>query len=138
AAVGAQVRRVSASALAAGTAAQAAEQLAAMQTPAGPAHTVLLVEDVEAIAPREDAGPLAAPFIDTVRTILSGGNAVVCTTSSPQDVSRRLVCPDVVAHELAIALPDQDDRQRLLGSLTVRLPLADDVSLEEIAARTPG
>jgi transitional endoplasmic reticulum ATPase len=138
AAVGAQVRRVSAPALAAMPGAEAAQQLSSMQPPTVPARTVLLVEDVDAIAPADDDSALAAPFIDTVHTILSAGNAVVCTTSSPQNVSRRLVCPDVVAHELAIPLPDQDDRQRLLGSLTVRLPLADHVSLEEIAARTPG
>ena len=134
AAVGVDVRRVSAPALASG----GAGQLAALQLPTLPTRTVLLVEDVEAIAPRDDDAPLAAAFVDAVRATLSAGHAVVCTTSAPQDVSRRLVCPDVVAQELVIPLPDQGDRARLLGSLTRRLPLASDVSLDDLAARTPG
>ena len=135
AAVGVDVRRVSAPALASGI---SAGQLAALQLPSLPARTVLLVEDIEAVAPRDDDAPLAAPFVEAVRTALSAGHAVVCTTSAPQEVSRRLVCPDVVAHELVIPLPDQGERARLLGSLTRRLPLAADVSLDDVAARTPG
>src|SRR3954467_2518528 len=138
AAVGVQVRRVSGAALASMPGAEAAQQLASMQPTALPNRTVLLVEDVEAVAPSDDDTPLAVPFIDMVRANLAAGNAVVCTTSAPQEVSRRLVCPDVVGHELAIPLPDEDDRQRLLGVLTKRLPLAQDVALSTLAARTPG
>jgi len=138
AAVGVQVRRVSGAALASMPGAEAAQQLASMQPTALPNRTVLLVEDVEAVAPSDDDTPLAVPFIDMVRANLAAGNAVICTTSAPQEVSRRLVCPDVVGHELAIQLPDEDDRQRLLVLLTKRLPLAQDVALNQVAARTPG
>src|SRR4051794_21810937 len=102
AAVGVQAGRLSGAALASVPGAQAAQQLASMQPTALPNRTVPLVEDVEAVAPSDDDTPLAVPFIDMVRANLAAGNAVICTTSAPQEVSRRLVCPDVVGHELAI------------------------------------
>src|SRR4051794_6841602 len=58
AAVGVQVRRVSGAALASMPGAEAAQQLASMQPTALPNRTVLLVEDVEAVAPSDDDTPL--------------------------------------------------------------------------------
>jgi transitional endoplasmic reticulum ATPase len=102
----------------------------------GPA--VLLVVDVEALAPRDDPGPVATVFRQIVAEIVGAGMAVVCTTSRPEAVDPGLRAPDLLATQLAVALPDAAMRREQLGVLTRGMPLAEDVRLDDVAARTPG
>jgi transitional endoplasmic reticulum ATPase len=102
----------------------------------GPA--VLLVVDVEALAPRDDPGPLATVFRQIVAEVVAAGVAVVCTTSRPEAVDPALRAPDLLAVQLAVALPDAALRKEQLGVLTRGMPLAEDVRLDDVAARTPG
>jgi transitional endoplasmic reticulum ATPase len=99
---------------------------------------VLLVSDVEALAPREDPGPLATVFRQVLADTLRAGPAVVCTTSRPESVDPGLRSPDLLAVQLAVALPDAAMRREQLGVLTRGMPLAEDVRLDEVAGRTPG
>ena len=102
----------------------------------GPA--VLLISDVEALAPRDDPGPLATVFRQVVAEVVKAGAAVVCTTSRPEAVDPDLRAPDLLAVQLAVALPDTAMRREQLGVLTRGMPLAEDVRLDDVAARTPG
>jgi transitional endoplasmic reticulum ATPase len=102
----------------------------------GPA--VLLISDVEALAPRDDPGPLATVFRQVVAEVVKAGAAVVCTTSRPESVDPDLRAPDLLAVQLAVPLPDAVMRREQLGVLTRGMPLAEDVRLDEVAARTPG
>ena len=103
------------------------------------APAVVLLVDVEAVAPREGAGPLLPVLLDAVRkTVADGRAAVVCTTSHPERVAPALREPGTLDHELAIPLPDRAQRRRLLEVATRSAPLADDVDLDAVAARTPG
>jgi transitional endoplasmic reticulum ATPase len=102
----------------------------------GPA--VLLISDVEALAPRDDPGPLATVFRQVVVEVVKAGAAVVCTTSRPESVDPDLRAPDLLAVQLAVPLPDAVMRREQLGVLTRGMPLAEDVRLDEVAARTPG
>jgi transitional endoplasmic reticulum ATPase len=102
----------------------------------GPA--VLLISDVEALAPRDDPGPLATVFRQVVAEVVKAGAAVVCTTSRPESVDPDLRAPDLLAVQLAVPLPDAAMRREQLGVLTRGMPLAEDVRLDEVAARTPG
>ena len=102
----------------------------------GPA--VLLVVDMEALAPRDDAGPLATVFRQIVAEVVAAGAAVVCTTSRPEAVDPGLRAPDLLAVQLAVALPDAAMRREQLGVLTRGMPLAEDVRLDDVAGRTPG
>jgi len=117
---------------------QAQQRIAALRPAQIPARSVVLVEDVEVVAPRAEDVPVEAAFTEVVRELVTAGRAVVCTTSAAHDVSRRLVAPDVLSRELVVPLPDQAARQRMLTRLTGRLQLAPDVALDAVAARTPG
>lgn len=100
---------------------------------------VLLIEDVEALTPRADPGPLATLVLEEVAGVVAGGRvAVACTTSRPEQVTGDLRRPGLLEHQVAIPLPDRAQRRRLLEALLSALPLAPDISLDEIAGRTPG
>jgi transitional endoplasmic reticulum ATPase len=102
----------------------------------GPA--VLLFSDVEALAPRDEPGPLATVFHQVIQETVRAGVAVVCTTSRPESVDRSLRAPDLLAVQLAVPLPDAAMRREQLGVLTRGMPLAEDVRLDDVAGRTPG
>ena len=140
AAVGATVVRRWAPGIAALEASAAAAALrdalaeASRSTPA-----VLLVEDVEALAPREDAKPVATVLLDVVgRAVGTAGVAVVCTSARPEGVSPELRRPGRLDHELSVPLPDRAGRRALLDVLLRSSPLASDVHLDEVAEKTPG
>ncbi|MEU4478268.1 AAA family ATPase [Micromonospora sp. NPDC023966] len=102
----------------------------------GPA--VLLVTDVEAIAPADEPGPLATVFRQVVGETVRAGAAVVCTTGRPEAVDPALRAPDLLSLRITVPLPDPALRREQLTVLTRQVPLADDVRLDEVAARTPG
>ncbi|MEV4119285.1 AAA family ATPase [Micromonospora sp. NPDC049645] len=102
----------------------------------GPA--VLLVTDVEALAPAEAPGPVATVFRQVLAETIRAGVAVVCTTGRPEAVDPALRAPDLLSLRISVPLPDQALRREQLTVLTRQVPLADDVRLDEIAARTPG
>jgi transitional endoplasmic reticulum ATPase len=139
AAVGAKVTTLWAPEIAALTNNAAAERLRAASAAvrgAGPA--VLLISDVEALAPREQPGPLATVFRQIVTQVVRDGVAVVGTTSRPEAVDPSLRATDLLAVQLAVPLPDAAMRREQLAVLTRAMPLAGDVRLDDIAGRTPG
>jgi transitional endoplasmic reticulum ATPase len=99
---------------------------------------VLLVADVDALVPRDEAGPLATVFRQVLAETVRAGAAVVCTTSRPESVDPQLRSPDLLAVQLAVALPDAAMRREQLAVIIRGVPLAEDVRLDEVAARTPG
>ncbi|MET8527280.1 AAA family ATPase [Micromonospora sp. NPDC005172] len=102
----------------------------------GPA--VLLVTDVEALAPADEPGPLATVFRQVLAEVVRAGAAVVCTTSRPEAVDVVLRAPDLLSLRIGVSLPDAALRREQLTVLTRQVPLADDVRLDEVAGRTPG
>jgi transitional endoplasmic reticulum ATPase len=101
-------------------------------------HGVLVVADGEALAPRDAPGPLPTVFRTVLADLLAAGVAVVVTTSRPEAVDPSLRTPGLLEHEIAVPLPDAAQRREQLAVHTRRMPLADDVRLDEVAARTPG
>ncbi|MFE9654169.1 AAA family ATPase [Micromonospora sp. NPDC006431] len=99
---------------------------------------VLLVTDVEAIAPADEPGPVATVFRQVVAEAVGSGAAVVCTTSRPETLDPALRTPDLLSLRITVPLPDQPLRREQLTVLTRQVPLAEDVRLDEVAARTPG
>jgi transitional endoplasmic reticulum ATPase len=99
---------------------------------------VLLISDVEALAPRDQPGPLATVFRQLLRQLVREGIAVVCTTSRPESVDPSLRAPDLLALQIAVALPDTALRREQLAVLTRTMPLNEDVRLDDVASRTPG
>lgn len=103
------------------------------------APAVLLIEDVESLAPRDEPIPIATVLLEVLTAAATtSGVAAICTTSRPESVQVALRHPGVLDHEVSIPLPDRSQRLALLGVLTRGMPLADDVVLEEVAGRTPG
>ncbi|MFJ6195977.1 AAA family ATPase [Micromonospora sp. NPDC092111] len=138
-AVGARVRPLWAPELAAlgnDAAARRLREAAADVTGGGPA--VLLVTDVEAVAPADDAGPLATVFRQVLAGAVGAGTAVVCTTSRFEAVDPGLRAPDLLSVRVTVPLPDPALRREQLTVLTRQVPLAEDVRLDEVAGRTPG
>jgi transitional endoplasmic reticulum ATPase len=109
---------------------------ASVVTGGGPA--VLLVTDVEALAPAEDAGPVATVFRQVLAEVVRSGAAVVCTTSRPEAVDPGLRAPELLTLRITVPLPDPALRREQLSVLTRQVPLAEDVRLDEVAGRTPG
>ncbi|WP_433827515.1 AAA family ATPase [Actinoplanes sp. CA-015351] len=139
AAVGATVRPIWAPELAALTNNAAAARLRELskEVRAGK-PSVLLVSDVEALAPRDEPGPISTVFRQVLAETVADGVAVVCTTSRPESVDPALRAPDLLAVQLTVPLPDAAMRREQLGALTRGMPLAEDVRLDEVAGRTPG
>jgi transitional endoplasmic reticulum ATPase len=137
--VGAQILPIWAPELAALTNDAAATRLRAAATEVRDSQpAVLLVSDVDALAPRDEPGPLATVFRQVLAEAVRDGTAVVCTTSRPESVDPQLRAPDLLAVQLAVALPDAAMRREQLGVLTRGMPLAEDVRLDDVAGRTPG
>ncbi|MGW4678962.1 AAA family ATPase [Micromonospora taraxaci] len=137
--VGARVHPIWAPEVAALTNQAAADRLRAAATAAragGPA--VLLVSDVEALAPADEPGPVATVFRQVLVESVRAGVAVVCATSRPEAVDSALRAPDLLSLRISVPLPDQALRREQLTVLTRQVPLADDVRLDEVAGRTPG
>ncbi|GAA3274640.1 MULTISPECIES: AAA family ATPase [Dactylosporangium] len=103
-----------------------------------PGPAILLISDVDALAPRDQPGPLSTVFRQLLAELIREGEAVVCTTSRPESVDPALHSPDLLAHEISLPLPDAALRREQLTVLTRGMPLADDVKLDDVAARTPG
>ncbi len=99
---------------------------------------VVLIGDVEALAPRTDPGPVSTVFRQILAETVRAGVAVICTTSRPESVDPQVRSPDLLAVQLAVPLPDAAMRREQLGVLTRGMPLAEDVRLDDVAARTPG
>lgn len=137
--VGAEIHPVWAPELAALTNDAAARRLRALaEQVRGGKHAVLLISDVEALAPREEPGPLSTVFRQVLAETVATGAAVVCTTSKPESVDPSLRAPDLLAVQLTVPLPDAAMRREQLGVLTRGMPLAEDVRLDDVAGRTPG
>ncbi|MCW2571297.1 MAG: ATPase [Frankiales bacterium] len=139
-ALGARLMRTWAPQLAALEPTAAAQQVNALLAEA--AHTapaVVLIEDIDALAPRDSTSALVPVFLAALRQAVAAGNvAVVCTTSRPESVTPELRTPGTLDHELAIPLPDRAQRRRLLDVATHAVPLDAGVSLDDVAGRTPG
>lgn len=138
--VGARVFKLWAPALARSEPNDATETLRkAVEAATKAAPAVVLIEDVEAMAPREEPGPLFSVLLETVASaVRDAGVAVICTTSRPEDVNPELRRPGYLDQELVVPMPQRGQRQRILGTYARAMPLATDVAMDEIAARTPG
>jgi transitional endoplasmic reticulum ATPase len=117
-------------------AARRLRQLAADVRSGDPA--VWLIADVDALAPRDEPGPLSTVFRQILAETVRAGAAVVCTTSRPELLDPSLRAPDLLAIQLGVPLPDAAMRREQLTVLTRGMPLAEDVRLDDVAGRTPG
>ncbi|HXO81965.1 MAG TPA: AAA family ATPase [Mycobacterium sp.] len=98
---------------------------------------VLLIADIDALLPIT-AEPVATLILAELRKAVAAPKvALIVTSAVPENLDPRLRAPDLCDRELVLSLPDAPTRIALLQSLLHQVP-TDDLSLSEIADRTPG
>ncbi|MDA4110002.1 AAA family ATPase [Mycolicibacterium holsaticum] len=98
---------------------------------------VLLITDIDALLPSTPE-PVASLILAELRNAVhTRGVAFVATSAVPENVDARLRAPDLCDRELGLPLPDGAIRRQLLEVLLRDVPAAD-LSLDEVADRTPG
>ncbi len=98
---------------------------------------VLLVTDIDALLPTP-AEPVSAMILTELRkAVAAPGVVLVATSQQPDAADPRLRAPDLCDRELGLSLPDGATRKALLEVLLRDVP-AGDLTLDEIAERTPG
>ena len=98
---------------------------------------VLLITDVDALLP-SIADPVATLILAELRNaVATRGVAFIATSAVPDGLDARLRAPELCDRELGLSLPDGAIRKQLLEVLLRGVP-SRDLSLEEIAERTPG
>ncbi|MHC1558753.1 AAA family ATPase [Actinomycetospora sp. C-140] len=140
AAAGARVVRLdgpAAAAIEAGAAAARVRECVddAMSTAPG----VLLVTDAEVLLPAADPPPLSTLVLEALgRAANTAGVALVVTSSRAEALDPRIRGADLVDRELTLPAPGDRERAELLRVLLRGVPLAKDVDLDTVGARTPG
>ncbi|RKX49258.1 MAG: AAA family ATPase, partial [Thermotogae bacterium] len=109
------------------------------------APTVVFIDEIDAIAPRRgtDVNRVTDRLINQLLTEMDGieensGVVVVAATNRPDILDPALLRPGRFDRLILVPAPDERARLEILKVHTRRVPLAGDVSLEELAKRTEG
>lgn len=107
---------------------------------------ILLLDEVEALAPARTAGDAGGAFPRLVSQLFreldalhgSLGVTVLGATNRPDLLDPALLRAGRFDYVLELPFPDVAERRDILAIHTEGLPLADDVNLEELSRMTPG
>jgi len=108
------------------------------------APAIVFFDELDAIAgKRDDGGDMEHRVVAQLLSLLDGlaprGNVVVVgATNRVDDIDPALRRPGRFDREIEIGVPDEAGRREILAIHTRRVPLADDVDLDRLAARTHG
>ncbi|MCD6524821.1 MAG: AAA family ATPase, partial [Thermococcus sp.] len=109
------------------------------------APTVIFIDEIDAIAPRRgtDVNRVTDRLINQLLTEMDGiqensGVVVIGATNRPDIIDPALLRPGMFDRLILVPAPDEKARLEIFKVHTRRVPLADDISLEELAKRTEG
>jgi len=109
------------------------------------APTIIFIDEIDAIAPKreESYGEVERRVVSQLLTMMDGlksrGKVVVIgATNRPNALDPALRRPGRFDREIVINVPDKDGRLSILKIHSRNMPLAKDVSLEELARITHG
>ncbi|WP_010477164.1 CDC48 family AAA ATPase [Thermococcus zilligii] len=109
------------------------------------APTVIFIDEIDAIAPRRgtDVNRVTDRLIDQLLTEMDGiqensGVVVIGATNRPDIIDPALLRPGRFDRLILVPAPDEKARLEIFKVHTRKVPLAEDVSLEELAKRTEG
>ncbi|MEI6420773.1 MAG: CDC48 family AAA ATPase [Lentisphaerota bacterium] len=111
------------------------------------APSIIFIDEIDSIAPkREDMGGekqverrVVAQLLSLLDGLESRGKVIVIgATNIPNTIDPALRRPGRFDREISIPIPDKNGRLEILQVHTRGLPLAEDVSLEKLAAITHG
>lgn len=109
-----------------------------------PPPQIILVEDIDTLAPVEVDGKnsetaLTSILLEELKAASARpAVAVIGITSHPERTSPELRGAGLLDHALEISPPTEAERREILAIHTRSLPLSPDVSIDELARRTPG
>ncbi len=108
------------------------------------APTVVFIDEIDALAPQRGGG-LGEPAVTerVVNTLLAEmdgleelqGVVVIGATNRPMLLDPALLRPGRFDEIVYVPVPDEAGRRTILGIQTARMPLGDDVDLDELAKR---
>ncbi|RIK08737.1 MAG: hypothetical protein DCC49_08625, partial [Acidobacteria bacterium] len=109
-----------------------------------PPPQILVIEDIETLAPvesedKQGESPLTSILLEELKAASARpAVAVVGITSHPERTSPELRGAGLLDHALEISPPTEAERREILAIHTRSLPISPDVSIDELARRTPG
>ncbi|AIU70868.1 ATPase AAA [Thermococcus eurythermalis] len=109
------------------------------------APTVIFIDEIDAIAPRRgtDVNRVTDRLINQLLTEMDGiqensGVVVIAATNRPDIIDPALLRPGRFDRLILVPAPDEKARLEIFKVHTRKVPLAEDVNLEELAKRTEG
>lgn len=109
------------------------------------APSIVFIDELDSIAPsrEEVTGEVERRVVAQLLTLMDGLKArgkvvVIGATNRPNAVDPALRRPGRFDREIEIGVPDRNGRHEILQIHTRGMPIADDVKLEDLAARTHG
>jgi transitional endoplasmic reticulum ATPase len=109
------------------------------------APAIIFIDEIDSIAPKRDqvSGEAEKRLVAQLLTLLDGieprqNLVVIAATNRPEAIDEALRRPGRFDREIVVGVPDEHGRREILGIHTRGMPLADGVSLDELARRTYG
>ncbi len=109
------------------------------------APSIIFIDEIDSIAPKRDevTGEVERRIVAQLLSLMDGlesrGKVVVIgATNRPNSLDPALRRPGRFDREVEIGIPDKEGRLEILQIHTRGMPLADDVTLEELASITHG
>lgn len=109
------------------------------------APTILFIDEIDAIAPKREevTGEVERRVVAQILALMDGlkerGKVIVIgATNRPDALDPALRRPGRFDREIELRVPDRDGRSEILEIHTRGMPLADDVTLSELADTTHG
>ncbi|HEY0446455.1 MAG TPA: CDC48 family AAA ATPase [Allosphingosinicella sp.] len=109
------------------------------------APTVIFIDELDSLVPARGSGggepQVTERVVNTILAEMDGleelNNVVVIgATNRPNLIDPALLRPGRFDELIYVGVPDQKGRRRILAIQTAKMPLADDVDLDSMAART--
>ncbi len=109
------------------------------------APSIIFIDEIDAIAPKREqvTGEVERRVVSQLLTLMDGLKSrgkviVVAATNRPNAIDQALRRGGRFDREIEIGVPDTKGRKEVLQIHTRNMPLADDVSINEIANKTYG
>ena len=109
------------------------------------APSIVFIDEIDSIAPKRGQvqGEAEKRLVAQLLTLMDGLQArsnivVIAATNRPDAIDEALRRPGRFDREIIIGVPDESGRREILGIHTRGMPLADEVSLDELARTTHG
>ena len=109
------------------------------------APSIIFIDEIDSIAPKRSqvTGEAEKRLVAQLLTLLDGmeprqNTVVIAATNRPEAIDEALRRPGRFDREIVVGVPDEPGRREILGIHTRGMPLAPDVSLDDLARRTYG